>query len=98
MRLIKSMKSNRFLFGVLLSCFLFVLLFSSSIVKAIETPEQLDTLKDGIDKVQDIKGDLETAKTDFLMGQWKVYFLKLPVISQIDSFFQKINILFVIFL
>lgn len=87
--------------GVLFIClFLFLILIQSSNIPAQDIGESLEEgkekLQEGVDKVEDIKEKLEEGKWDYLGKEWKEIFLTSKIVSSIDSFLTKINIVFVV--
>ncbi len=75
-----------------------LLIFILFLVNAHAQIPDPETIKNDsvIKRVEQLRNFTEENKWDYLSQQWKVLFLKNPMISSTDSFFRKINIVFVI--
>ncbi len=86
---------------VLFIClFLFLILIQSFNIQAQDIGEGLEDFEEqfqeGVDRVGDVKEQLEEGKWDYLGKEWKKILLKNKFVSSIDSFLTKISIVFVV--
>lgn len=76
-----------------------VLLVSFTFAQIDNVEKQIEDAAEGLKgNVTKVRGFTETDKWNFIGAQWKEFLLKNKAVAGVDSFFTKINIVFVIFL